>query len=68
MMRFPSKLLPFPVHFARGGAVLGGYVKGGSQLPPKLEPPRAKCAGEGYNLLGKRISLNESEQTTLKTK
>ena len=36
--------------------------------PPKMEPPRAKYIGEGNNLLGKRINLNEYEQITLNTK
>ena len=29
LMRFPSKLLPSPVHFARGGSILGGTLRGG---------------------------------------
>ena len=32
-----------------------------------MESPRAKCIGEGNNLLGKRIILNESEEIILKT-
>ena len=36
--------------------------------PPKMEPPRAKCIGEGDNLLGTRIILDEAEQNTFKIK